>query len=70
MSTNAQGRSGGGEAYLGFALGSELSRHRGGVQGDLCEAPCLRKCGQRARHAGQSHELFLAEDLGVCGSVH
>jgi len=60
----------GGEAYLGFALSSELGRHRGGVQGDLFEAPCLRKCGERARHAGQSHELFLAEDFGVCGSVH
>lgn len=36
----------------------------------MLETPCLGQRGQGARHAGQSHELFLAEGFGVVGSVH
>jgi len=70
VNTDGSGRVSEDKAYLGLALSSVLGRHGRGVQGDLFEAPCLRKCGQGARHAGQSHELFLAEGFGVCDSVH
>ena len=59
-----------GEAYLGFALSSELSGHGGGVQLNLLETPRLGQGRQGAREARERHELFLAEGLCVLCGVH
>ena len=59
-----------GEAYLGFALSSELSGHGGRVQLNLLETPRLGESRQGAREARERHELFLAEDFSVLCGVH